>query len=362
MTLLVVLNAITAEIKKQDGSFDYEFGNIWDDGNVHALNFVKEIENKFRRKSKTYGFLNIDKSKESIPSILTSFNADTESHFLNASQRMMNRLKSSLNEDGRGNTHVGHIVIIHFRNDGEDDDLGRLLIVMVDKKNVFDFGDGLVPKQFNSIDVDALRQAVRYDLTLFDSVYPDHVQENQDQAYLHFISGKSTGHFFQEALGTHDIIDNTVSISSIFDAINAFGLSINLRVAHIRKLTEEVELLIQSKKGKQISINSVAKKIISNLPDNVDNMTAEDFLTFVNENEYKISEVFDVTRGQLQKATNIEGQKGQDYFYRVKRTALGSMRDIDKSIRYDVETRTLYIDVLDEDKHKELMAAISSEE
>ncbi|MGL4577896.1 MAG: nucleoid-associated protein [Shewanella xiamenensis] len=127
-------------------------------------------------------------------------------------------------------------------------------------------------------------------------------------------------------------------------------------------MTEEVELLIQSKKGKQISINSVAKKIISNLPDNVDNMTAEDFLTFVNENEYKISEVFDVTRGQLQKATNIEGQKGQDYFYRVKRTALGSMRDIDKSIRYDVETRTLYIDVLDEDKHKELMAAISSEE
>ena len=357
-TSIVVLSAIAAEIKKQDSRFDYEFGELWDGAHEHALNFVNQIGAKFGRKAKTYGFLSIDNQKESIPSILTTFNKDIEHQFENITRRMMNRLRSSLNEDGRGNTQVGHMVFIHYCNEEERDDLGRLLVVMVDKKDVFDFGVGLVPTQFKSIDVDTLRQAVLYDLTLFDSVYPDHVEDNQDQAYLHFIKGRSKGQFFQEALGTKNMIDNTVSVSSIFDAIQKFGESLDLRTPHIRKLQDEVELLIQEKKGKQISINSVAKKVISSLPDRNKETTVEDFVSFINENEYKISEIFDVTRGQLQKVTNIEGQKGQDYFYRIKKSALGSINDDEKCIRYDSETRTLYIDVQDNDKHRELLEAI----
>ena len=266
-TPLVVLNAIAVEVNKQDARFDYEFGNVWNGDNEHALNFVQEIEKKFSRKTKTYGFLSVDNGRNSIPTILTNFNADADDTFETSTQSMMERLKSSLNEDGRGNTQVGHIVFIHYCNEGEEEDLGRLLVVMVDKKDVFDFGEGLVPTRFKSIDVDTLRQAVLYDLTLFDSVYPDHVEDNQDQAYLRFISGRSKGQFFQEALGTNDMIDNTVSVSSIFDAVEKFGEELNLRTAHIRKLQDEVELLINSKKGKQISISSVARKVISNLPD-----------------------------------------------------------------------------------------------
>lgn len=355
---LVVLNAIAAEVSKQDGRFDYEFGDVWDGGNEHALNFVQEIETKFRRKTKTYGFLSVDTGRNSIPTILTDFNADIEGAFEDSTQRMMERLKSSLNEDGRGNTQVGHLVFIHYCNEGEEDDLGRLLVVMVDKKDVFDFGAGLVPTRFKSIDVDTLRQAVLYDLTLFDSVYPEHVEEHQDKAYLRFISGRSKGQFFQEALGTRDMIDNTVSVSSVFDAIEQFGKGLRLRTAQIRKLQDEVELLIANKKGKQVSISSVAKKVISNLPDNHDETTAEDFVEFINENDYKISEIFDVTRGQLQKATNIEGQKGQDYFYRIKRSALGTLDDAEKSIRYDARTRMIYIEVQDEEQHRELLEAL----
>ncbi len=355
---LVVLNAIAAEVSKQDSRFGYEFGDVWDGGNEHALNFVQEIEAKFRRKTKTYGFLSVDTGRNSIPTILTNFNADTDSAFEDATQSMMERLKSSLNEDGRGNTQVGHMVFIHYCNEGEEEDLGRLLVVMVDKKDVFDFDAGLVPTRFKSIDVDTLRQAVLYDLTLFDSVYPDHIEEHQDKAYLRFISGRSKGQFFQEALGTNDMIDNTVSVSSIFNAVEQFGKELGLRTAHIRKLRDEVELLITDKKGKQVSVNSVARKVIANLPDGNDGTTAEDFVMFINENDYKISEIFDVTRGQLQKATNIEGQKGQDYFYRIKRSALGTINDAEKSIRYDAGTRTIYIEVQDEEQHRELLEAL----
>ncbi|MGL4709263.1 MAG: nucleoid-associated protein [Shewanella sp.] len=354
---LVVLNAITAEVKKVDSRYDYEFGTVWDVDNEHALNFIREIESKFSRKTKTYGFLNIDTAKNSIPSILTAFNANPSESFEDTAKRMMDRLKSSLN-DGRGQAKVGHMVFVHYCNEGEEDDLGRLLVVMLDKKDVFDFGDGLVPTKFKSIDVDSLRQAVWYDLTLFASVYPDHVQDHQDQAYLRFISGRSRGAFFLEALGTNEMLDNTVSVSNIFDAVEDFGKSLGLRTAHIRKLRDEVELLINNKKGKQISIGSVARKVISSLPESDTNPTAEDFVTYINENEYQISEVFDVTRGQLQKATNIEGQKGQEYFYRIKRSALGSVEDCDKSIRYDSAARTIYIDVQDEEQHRALLDAL----
>lgn len=355
---LVVRNAIAAEINKQDGRFGYEFGDIWDGDNEHALNFVQEIEKKFRRKSKTYGFLSVDTGRNSIPTILTSFNENTDGAFDNTTRSMMERLKSSLNEDGRGNTQVGHMVIIHYCNKGEEEDLGRLLVVMVDKKDVFDFGAGLVPTRFKSIDVDTLRQAVLYDLTLFDSVYPDHIEEHQDKAYLRFISGRSKGQFFQEALGTNDMIDNTVSVSSVFDAVEQFGHELKLRPAHIRKLCDEVELLITEKKGEQVSVSSVARKVIANLPDGNDEITAEDFVAFINDNDFKISEVFDVTRGQLQKAISIEGKKGQDYYYRIKRSALGASDDTEKSIRYDAGTRTIYIEVQDEEQHRELLKAL----
>lgn len=355
-TPLVVINAIAAEVSKRDGRFDYEFGDVWDGGNEHALNFVQEIETKFRRKTKTYGFLSVDTGRNSIPTILTKFNDDGV--FEDTTRSMMERLKSSLNEDGRGNTQVGHMVFIHYCNEGEEEDLGRLLVVMVDKKDVFDFGAGLVPTRFRSIDVDTLRQAVLYDLTLFHLVYPDHVEEHQDKAYLRFISGRSKGQFFQEALGTKDMIDNTVSVSSIFYAIEQFGESLGLKKAHIRKVQDEVEFLIVDKKGKQVSMNSVARKVSSSLPDGYDGTTAEDFVAFINENDYKISEIFDVTRGQLQKATNIEGQKGQDYFYRIKRSALGTVKDAEKSVRYDAVTRTIYIEVQDEEQHRELSEAL----
>jgi nucleoid-associated protein len=361
---LIVLNAVAVEINKENGSFIYELGNIWDTGNEHALSFVIEVEKKFNRKAKTYGFLGIDPRQESIPTILQALNEDSENHFISTARRMMSRLKSSLNDEGRGNTQVGHVVFIHYCNELEQDDHGRLLVIMVDKKEVFDFGEGLVPTQFKSIDVDTLRQAVLYDLTLFDAVYPEHVEEEQDQAYLRFISGKSKGLFFKEALGTTDIIDNTVSTSSIFGAIEDFGEDLGLPTAYIRKLQEDVELLIQEKNGKQISINSVAKRIIANLPEDNNDITVDDFVSFVNENDYKISEIFDVTRGQLQKATSIEGQKGQDFFYRVKKSALGSVDDEDdeKYVKYDAEKRLLYFEVQDEDEHEELKGALPRKE
>ncbi len=355
---LVVLSAIAAEIHKEGGLFKFGLGAPWNNENEHALNFVKEVEKKFRRKSKSYAFFKEDNRADSMPTILKHFLKNSEDDFVYGAQKIMNRLKSSLNEDGRGNTQVGHVVIIHYAGELDEEDMGRLLIIMVDKKDVFDFNQNLVPTQFKSIDVDTLRQAVLYDLALFDEVYPKTSRLQEHEAYLTFISGKSKGAFFREALGTTDIIDNTVNITSIFGTIEEFGKSLNLKAPYIRKIIDEVETLIHDKKGKNISLNGVATKVIANLPEAKSHYTAEDFLAFVNEREVKISEVFDVTQGQLDKATSIEGRKGQEYFYRVKKSALGRPADKEKIIYYDTEKRILQFHIADDDEHNALSQAL----
>jgi len=361
-TPLIVCNAITAEVIKDEGVFDYSFGLVWESDNQHAINFVKEIEKKFRRKTKTYGFLSVDSARNSIPTILSTFVSSTEDCFNSTTDRLMDKLNDSLNEDGRGNASVGHMVFIHYKNQSEEDDLGRLLVVMVDKKDVFDFSENLTPTQFKSIDVDTLRQAVLYDLTLFDALYPDNPSDNKEQAYLMFISGRSKGQFFQEALGVRNMVENSVSVSSIFDAIEKYAESLELRSAHIRSLQDHVETLIKNKNGKQISLNSVARIVNSNLPDKCSDQSSDDFVNFVNQNQYQISEVFDVTRGQLEKATSIVGNNGSDCSYRIKKSALGSMSEKSKSIKYDTEKRLLYIEIKDESQHQELASVIIERE
>lgn len=359
---LVVLSAIAAEIHKEGGQFTFGLGAQWNNENEHALNFVKEVEKKFRRKSKSYAFFKKDLRRDSIPSILKHFLENSEENFIPATQNIMNRLKSSLNEDGRGNTQIGHVVFIHYAGELDQEDIGRLLVIMVDKKDVFDFNQNLVPTQFKSIDVDTLRQAVLYDLTLFDEVYPKTSGLEEHEAYLTFISGKSKGAFFKEALGTTDIIDNTVNIASIFDTIEDFGTSLELKAPYIRKIIEEVETLIHEKKGKNISLNGVANKVIASLPEAKNQYTSDDFLKFINERDVKISEVFDVTQGQLEKATSIEGRKGQEYFYRVKKSALGRPKDKDKIIYYDAEKRTLQFQIADDEEHRKLLQALPKQE
>lgn len=359
---LVVLSAVVAELHKKDGLFSFTLGALWNNDNEHALNFVREVEKKFRRKSKSYAFFKKDTKLDSIPSILNQFIEGTDVNFITSTQKIMNRLKSSLNEDGRGNTQIGHVVFIHYSGELDQGDIGRLLVIMVDKKDVFDFNANLIPTQFKSIDVDTLRQAVLYDLTLFHIVYPKVSGLEEHEAYLTFISGKSKGAFFKEALGTTEIIDNTVNIASVFDTIEAFGKSLELRSPYIRKIMDEVETLIHDKKGKNINLSAIANKVISNLPETCNQYAAEDFLTFVNERDVKISEVFDVTPGQLEKATSIEGRKGQEYFYRVKKSALGRPRDKDKVTFYDAEKRTLQFIIHDDDEHKELLQALPPQE
>ncbi|WP_377893086.1 nucleoid-associated protein [Alteromonas sp. R78001] len=355
---LVVLSAVAAEVHKDGGQFKYGLGELWNNENEHALNFVTEVEKKFRRKSKSYAFFKKDHRKESIPTILNHLLEDSEVNFYVSAKKIMDRLKSSLNEDGRGNTQVGHVVFIHYAGELDEKDMGRLLVIMVDKKDVFDFNQNLVPTQFKSIDVDTLRQAVLYDLTLFDEVYPKTSGLKEHEAYLTLISGKSKGAFFREALGTTEIIDNTVNITSIFATIEEFGKSLKLKAPYVRKIIDEVETLIHEKKGKSISLSGVATKVIANLPESKSQYTSDDFLKFVNEKDVKISEVFDVTPGQLEKATSIEGRKGQEYFYRVKKSALGRPKDKDKAIYYDSEKRTLQFQIADEDEHKALLQAL----
>lgn len=357
MKNIKVLSAVTAEIEKTQGGYTFEFGALWDVENEPAKNFVQEIEYKFGNKAKTYGFLQETSGSETVPNILKGFTRGPLTNFKDMSSRMMARLRRALKAQGRGNTSMGHIVFMHYLNDEEIQGVGRLMIVMVDKKDVFDFSESLVPTQFKSIDTDKLRQAVLYDLELFDAVYPDGIDDAQERAYLWFISGSSKGGFFKEAFGTSTVIENNVSVNNVFSAIEGFAEKLGLRPTQVGLLKECVEDLISEKGGKQISVASISRCVKNNLPASLD-VKDDDFTDYINSSGFKISEIFDVTDSQLKKVSNIEGNKGQEYSYRVKKSVIASVEEKGRGVRYDTAKRMLYLEVVDDKVHAEFIKAI----
>ncbi|MCA6221966.1 nucleoid-associated protein [Photorhabdus sp. UCH-936] len=154
----------------------------------------------------------------------------------------MKKMKLESNAD-KSTLVGGALIFIHYKTEEDITGLGRLLILMVDKKGVFDFDRNLVPEQITSIDIDLLRQATMVDLTLFEASYPD----NDGESYIGFISGKSKSRFFKRALGCDPKIDNQRSIFEIFRAINDFTTTVELTMVEADALDQKIQEFVQKK-------------------------------------------------------------------------------------------------------------------
>ncbi|EOL3825930.1 nucleoid-associated protein [Escherichia coli] len=139
------------------------------------------------------------------------------------------------------NFRGGSVVFIHYKST-EPEDLGKLLIVMVDKQSAYDFdSDKLTPTRLNPINTDALRQAAMFDLTLFEASYP----ENKGDSYVHFLQGKSKSDFFKDSLGCRHDSDNKRSIQQLFSAIDIFASKNSLGRVLRDTIDNEVKSLLE---------------------------------------------------------------------------------------------------------------------
>ncbi|HCL3220631.1 nucleoid-associated protein [Pseudomonas aeruginosa] len=316
-----IISAITASLERDKsltGSpFKFEIGAPWSLTSPVSADFLEQINKKFKRKNKFHSYFSGNQSNQT-PSNLKKY-IDGEIEVEEFATLEMRLLVSIANDSERASLVGGNLVFIHYKTFGDDEDQGRLMIVMVDKKGAFEFDEKtLEPKKLQPIDTDALRQAALFDLTLFSVTYP----KQEGAAYLHFIEGKSKAEFFKIALGCDSSVSNKESVNNIFEAIKHFSQELNLRNKVQQKITEKVYEYISERVGKEVSLKEIQNLIDKELP--ADHPSIGKFARFANENGFQVNAVFEATRHSLKDSVSIKISDFQsNYTLSAKASSIG---------------------------------------
>ena len=356
--LFEIVAAITASLERDKtldrSPFKYEMGTVWNLQNSAAVEFIEQIEKKFRRKNKFHSYFSGLPSNQT-PANLKNYIAKTLG-FFDLAKAEMRLLVSFANEAERGTLSGGNLVFIHYKTIGDADDTGRLMVVMVDKKGAFEFDEeSLEPKRLQPIDTDALRQAAMFDLTLFSDIYP----EKSGEAYLHFIEGRSKSDFFKAALGCDTAVSNKESVANLFEAIKQFAINSDLKIAIQERITEKVYEHIEKNIGKQVALSDIQHIIDKQLPDGHKSVGA--FSEFANENGFQVNTIFEATRHALEKGVSIQIKDFQsNYAVSVKAKSIGYPGS-DKPVTVDEDLTYMMIPLSQEDRDN-IRAAIGRTE
>lgn len=288
--------ALTATLDKVSGDsgpiFKESLGEVWTLDTEDVQLFIKQIEKKFKLKRKLHGVIDENKMPLSAPISFSKY-LNKNIDFKSFVQSMMDRMRGEANND-KSRLSGGAIIFIHYNVDNDKESSGRLFIIMVDRKGVFNFDKNLIPEKLPSIDIDSLRQAVLVDLTLFKASYP----ENNGDPYLHFISGRSSSEFFKRALGCNPKIDNNRSIDETNRAVDDFVKVMKLKHIDRVKVKKAVEALMKSKakdpNDRKLTIEDIGDCIEKTLPENKE--LKGKFVQFADVNEYVIDDFFEPSR------------------------------------------------------------------
>lgn len=297
-----VVAAITASMERDTSlvgnPFKSVLGNLWNLNSKAANDFIGQIEKKFRRKNKFHSYFSGSPSN-STPINLEKY-ITSKIDFQNLAQAQMSVIVYVANSNERSTLQGGNLVFIHYKTLGDEDDVGRLMIVMVDKKSAFEFDVTLQPKALQPIDTDALRQAAMFDLTLFTVIYP----KKEGSTYLHFIEGRSKSDFFKTALGCDSTVPNKESVSNLFEAIKSFSQHNGLKPAQQEKLTQSVYDFLDKHIGKQVSLGDIQHIVDKQLPDGHEAVGS--FTEFANDKGFQINDFFEATRASLNNGVSIK--------------------------------------------------------
>ncbi|WP_181725311.1 nucleoid-associated protein [Vibrio paracholerae] len=263
---LVAVAAMTAEFITQAGSSKLEakIGDLWPKNDDVSFKLISEVERKFKGKNKFHSYFSENNSIGSAPNLLKTY-IGKQIIFSELVKKFMDSLVAAAKEVGVHKVAGGNIVFMHYKGH-EDTDIGRLLAIWVTKKDGFDFDEeSLVPKDSSHLNLDALRQAALFDLTLFDEVYPN---VPTDDTYLKFIKGTSTGAFFKTAFGCDERnAGNVDSIKNLRHAVSDYQDRYQLSNDFYMDATAKVETLLEvaQKSGKPISLSTLCNAVCSGI-------------------------------------------------------------------------------------------------
>ncbi|WP_431026167.1 nucleoid-associated protein [Halomonas sp. H5] len=341
---LTVLHAIGAHLQRKkvgkESFFEKDVGTQWDTGDKVALSFVQQIEAKFAKKNKLYNFFREDPSGNDLPlaSHLKNLN-ETHDGFGRLSSFVLDSMVSSATRKAGTSLSDAYVVIIHYMTRADEGDEGRLLVVLLDKKGVFNFNRNYEPTNRDSIDIDALKQAAMIDVTLFKGLYPS----RDGDAYLQFIKGNQSSDFFKESLECGDAIENAASVDAIFEALDEFSDEHGLGISVHNKIQKSIESKLSeyAKRKAPVSIDYIQGWVDECLDDG--HAAKGKFAEHVNVKGHQVNEWTAPTTNSIIKAGSfvIEDDK-KSYSCKVNKGTVGTY-DSDKKVKLTKDTRYLMI-------------------
>lgn len=341
----VAVAALTAEFITQIGSssLSSKIGDLWPQNDDICYRLIVEVENKFKRKNKYHSYYDEDLSPSSTPSRLTSY-IDGVLQFKDLVALFMSALVDAAREVGAYKIGGGNIVFMHYKSH-EEEDAGRLMAIMVDKKDGFDFDDRLIPTNSQHINLDAMRQAALFDLTLFNTTYPNLPCE---EAYLKFIKGASKGRFFREAFGCKIRAENTRSISQLYDALDDFQTHHGLPDSFYDTAKKALDTVLSSaaKNKRAVPVGALYETIESALE--LDSPLRGTFQVFVNSKGYEINNHIEPTTGSVEaeKWVSIEASD-ESFVAKVFKQRIGAIGS-GAVVQYDPDAYKLILEVSSE--------------
>lgn len=348
---LVAVSAITSQFITQAGSssLDSKIGELWPESDDVCYKLITEVEGKFKRKNKFHSYLSENKSSASIPSRLQSY-ISNKIEFKTLVTLFMGEILNAARDAGASKVSGGNIVFMHYKGH-EEGDIGRFLAIMVTKKDGFDFDEtNLVPKGSSHINLDALRQAALFDLTLFDEIYPD---IPDSETYLKFIKGNSTGAFFKKAFGCDENnADNAESVEQIREAIADFQEKYSFSSHFYNEARKSVDVIIEkaAKNKESVPLTKLFDAVEKHIPD--DSHLKGTFGIFVNENEYQINQHIEPSLDSAKKGKSISVEANDKSFTaNIIRKKVGG-KGSGKSIEY--HDGQIILNVTDEKVRQEL--------
>ncbi|MEN8637994.1 nucleoid-associated protein [Pseudoalteromonas distincta] len=322
---LISVSAITAQLLTEKGSssIDSNLGELWPKNDDVCFKLITQVEKKFDAKNKFHSYLSEDNSIKSVPHFLEGYIKE-EIDFKQLITQLMAEIISSARGVGAHKITGGNILFMHYKSHDKGD-LGQLLAIMVDKKDGFDFDAvSLVPRNTPHINLDALKQAALFDLTLFDEVYPK--IPNRD-TYLKFIKGNTSGNFFKSAFGCDERnTDNVKSIDELRRAISDFEEKNKLGASYYERAKNSFEILIaKAEKDKApVSAQSLYDAIESHLPS--DSHLKGTFANFVNTGGYQVNPHIEPTKNSVKSGRWVDIEAGDKSFLgKVVRTKVGKL-------------------------------------
>jgi nucleoid-associated protein YejK len=355
----VTVSAVTAEFLTQTGSssLSSKIGEPWPKNDEICYRLIVEVENKFKRRNKYHSYYDEDLSPTSIPARLDSY-INGALQFKGLVEFLMTALVDAAHDAGAYKVAGGNIVFMHYKGH-EEDEVGRLMAIMVDKKAGFNFDENLVPTDSEHINLEAMRQAALFDLTLFDSTYPE-VPLNE--TYLKFIKGASKGLFFREAFGCIIRAENAHSIKQLFAALDTFQEKNKLPDSFYDDASSALHIILSkaAKDKKSVPATMLYEAIESALDS--ESPLRGTFQTFVNTNGFEINNHIEPTSNSVdaEKWVNIEAAD-ESFVAKVFKQSIGKCGSGD-NVQYDPDNHKLILKITDANTRDSLLKLIRKDE